>query len=297
MNWLSIVILAYFLFALAYILDKFILSKISLEPIAYAFYVGILGIFVFVLAPFDFYLIPLKYALISFFTGALFTFGLFFLYKSFQKSEISRIVPVIGGAIPVFTLIFAYFFLFERLSQNQMIAFVLLVIGGIIISKGKGKGEKTSFSALVFAFLAALLWSSSFVLSKFLYSNFSFINAFIWIRVGGVLGALFLLVFRKNRRIIFRTNKKMKFKEINLVVFNKLLGAIAFILLNYGIFLGSVSLANALQGIQYLFLLIMAIFLSRKFPWIIKEKIKARIIIQKLIAIIFIAIGLAILAF
>ena len=54
MNWLFIAIIAHFLFALGFIIDKFLLSKTVLKPVAYAFYVGLLEIFVLLLIPFGF---------------------------------------------------------------------------------------------------------------------------------------------------------------------------------------------------------------------------------------------------
>jgi len=53
---------------------------------------------------------------------------------------------------------------------------------------------------------------------------------------------------------------------------------------------------NALQGVQYVFLLIFTAFLSLKLPQILKEEISRKIISQKIIAILLIGGGLAILA-
>jgi hypothetical protein len=77
------------------------------------------------------------------------------------------------------------------------------------------------------------------------------------------------------------------------------MGALANILQNWAIALSPlvyVSLINALQGIQYAFLLIFTVFISLKFPKILKEEIKSQILIQKIFAIFLIIIGLAILS-
>jgi len=160
-----------------------------------------------------------------------------------------------------------------------------------------GVGGKLSLSGVSKAVFAGLLLGASFVFSKFIYNNYSFINSFIWIRSGSFLGALLMLLSPDNRRAIWRANKKTKAKTGGLVIFNKLLGAGGFIALNFGIYLGSVTLANALQGVQYFFLLILAIILSKKLPEIIKEKITPAAIIPKLIGIMLIGLGLVVLAF
>ena len=303
MNWLLIAIIAHSLFALVFIVDKFLLSKTVLKPVAYAFYIGLLEIFVLVLIPFGFVVPSFEQIIASFIAGALFIYALIFLYRAFQISDVSKIAPVVGGAIPIFTLILTYLFLEERLLTNQAIAFSLLVIGGMIILWPK-KHKKISELPEVFlvrglsiALLAAFLMASSFVLTKFVFTYQPFISGFIWIRLGGFLGACSLFLWPSNRQIILDTTKAIKIKTIGLFSVNKGVAGLAFILLNYAIFLGSVTLVNALQGIQYAFLFIITVILSKKFPQILREQISRRIIIQKIIAILLISLGLGILAF
>jgi uncharacterized membrane protein len=71
--------------------------------------------------------------------------------------------------------------------------------------------------------------------------------------------------------------------------------AIAFILLNWAISLGNVSMINALQGTQYVFLLFIVILLARKYPRFINEEIGQGVILQKTIGVILVGIGLYLL--
>ncbi len=235
--------------------------------------------------------------------GALFTLAVLFLYKAIQMGRISKIIPVIGGAVPIFTLILTYSFLGERLTPKQLIAFFLLVIGGMIMlwpKKSRPSWEISRASLtkrLTVAILAALFFASSFVLTKFIFTYQPFISGFIWIRMGGFLMGILLFLWPRNRQIILETTKTIKIKTVGLFLSNKGLAAIAFILLNYAIYLGSVILVNAFQGVQYIFLLAIAIILSIKFPQILREQISREVIVQKIIAILFIGFGLSILAF
>jgi len=145
------------------------------------------------------------------------------------------------------------------------------------------------------AVTAALFFAGSYVLTKFVFTEQPFISGFVWIRMGGILGAILLILWPGGWQEVIKASKSVKAKTGGLVVFSKSLSAGAFILLNYAIFLGSVILVNALQGIQYVFLLIIALFLSRKFPQIIKEQISDTIVIQKIIAILLIGLGLGFL--
>lgn len=302
MNWLFIAIIAHFLSAVVFTVDKFLLSKTVLRPVAAAFYVGLLsgGASLF-LIPFGFYWMPFWQIIVSFIAGIVFIFAILFFYRLIQTNEVSIIAPIIGGAVPIFTLILTYLFLGERLAINQLFAFCLLVFGGVIMllprksESNLKKNEGFLPKGFLLIILTAFLFAFSFVLTKFVFIEQSFISGFIWIRLGGILGACMLFLIPNTRRAILKTSKSVKIKIGGLFLSNKALSAFAFVLLNYAIYLGSVSLVNALQGVQYVFLLIIVLFLSKKFPQIIKEQISRRVIFQKAIGILFIVFGLGVL--
>ena len=54
MNWLIIVLAGHFLNALAFLMDKFLLTKKIPSPFVYAFFIGALGILALILIPFGF---------------------------------------------------------------------------------------------------------------------------------------------------------------------------------------------------------------------------------------------------
>jgi len=196
MTWLFFAIIAHFLNAIVFVVDKYILSRAHFKPEAYAFYVGLLGgSIALILMPFGFSPIPLNQILISFLAGALFIAGVLFFYKSIEKEEVSKITPIIGGAVPFFTLVLTYLFLDERLSFEQLIAFTLLVLGGMIIIWPRKNISSFNQIRLSFlkklpkALLSAFFFAFSYVLTKYIFSYQPFINGFIWIRVGGLVGA------------------------------------------------------------------------------------------------------------
>jgi hypothetical protein len=97
----------------------------------------------------------------------------------------------------------------------------------------------------------------------------------------------------KDRKAIKKLiNKKEPNKNKFLVVFNQVIGSTGFLLQNYAIFLGSVVLVNALQGAQYAFILIISTILALIRPKLLKETFSLRILTQKVLAVIFIAVGL-----
>ncbi|MCD4705695.1 EamA family transporter, partial [bacterium] len=214
MTWLSIVVIGYLLNAIAMTTDKFILTKSIPRPAMFAFNVGILNIIIiFALAPFCLKLIALPQIIISIFAGITFIMAIFFMYKAVKQDDVSRIAPYIGSLNPVFILIFAWFFLNEQLVLQQLIAFVFIISGGILISwQFQNKKNllyclipkqiqkiirrniiRSKIKILGIATISAILFAISYVLTKHIYNSTDFLNGFVWTRFGVVLGALFLL--------------------------------------------------------------------------------------------------------
>jgi drug/metabolite transporter (DMT)-like permease len=289
--YIIIAIVAYTLFAINGVIDKFLLSKAVRSPAVYAFYIGITGPLTLVFAPFGLKLISLTDLPIALAGGAAFVGALYFLYKATQQTSISRILPIEGGLVPVFTLAFAYLILGERLTDTQFIAFAFLVTGAVTISfKRDSKGWHSQ--ALGNAIVAAVLFALSFVLTKYIFDHYNFVSGLIWTRLGFLGVSLALLVPASLRKAIFQAPKKTTAGNKYLYYGARVTGSLGGFLQNYAISLGSVTIVNAMQGTQYAILLLGTIYLSRHFPKILKEKINRGILAQKVLAIVLISIGL-----
>jgi len=300
MLWLIITILAYFLFALVALGDKYLLSGPP-NPKSYSFYVGILGILSLVLIPFvDFSVPETPQVILALIAGGIFIFALFGLYTGLENFEASRIVPAIGGLLPIFTftLVFLFFSREESLSFQEIITFVLLILGSVFITLEKGK--RITLKSFQISALTAFLFAIAFVLTKYVYSVQSFWSGFILMRIGGFFTALCFIFTKEMKEEIFKRKITFRRKTGAIFLFNQAVGAGAFVLQNWAIALAGLTylaVINALQGIQYVFLLILTILFSLKSPKILKEKLSKEIIIQKIIAILLIGGGLTLLAF
>ena len=228
--------------------------------------------------------------------GALFVYGLYWFYKALKKFEASRVIPAIGGALPIFVFLLIYFFSFGKTSLNflKFLGFILLIFGSVLISYKKEK--KVSFPSLKVSLIAAFFLALSFTLAKYVYLELPFWSGFILMRIGGfLLASLYFFPFLKIKKELFKKDKSLVPKTAAVFIFNQSLSAGAGILQNWAIFLAPLSLVpviNALQGTQYVFLLVLAICISLKFPKILKEEISGKIIIQKISAILLITAGL-----
>ncbi len=299
MTWLIVTISAYFLFALVALGDKYLLSGPP-NPKSYSFYVGILGILSLVLIPFVGFLIPkMTQIILSLVAGGIYIIALYGLYTGLENFEASRIVPAIGGLLPIFT--FTLVFLIssgkEFLSFQEIIAFVLLILGSVFITLEKGK--RIILKSFQISAFTAFLFALAFVLTKYVYSAQPFWSGFIWMRIGGFLVAIFFIFTPEVKREIFGEKFTFQKRTGTIFLFNQAMGAGAFILQNWAIALAGLTylaIINALQGIQYVFLLLFTTLISLKFPKVLKEKFSKEIIFQKIFAILLIGSGLAILA-
>jgi len=300
MLWLSIAILSYFFFSLASLGDRHLLIGPP-KPKVYAFYVGILGIIVVLILPFvDFSLPSLSVIVLSFFTGLIFVLSLIFLYYGLKKFEVSRIIPALGGFLPIFTFIIGFFILNQQefFSWQKFLSFCLLILGSIVISLEKS--FNFSFKGLILAGVCAFFLSLYFVLSKVIYFDVPFWTGFILVRIGAFLVTLFLLFSKEVRQEVFSLKPSFTKKTGTIFILVQLSGGLAVVLQNWAIALVEsfyISFISAVQGIQYVFLFILTLLISLKSPEILKERISKKVVLQKIIAIVLIGTGLAVLTF
>ena len=286
--------------------DKFLVDNVLPSSKAYAFVVCLFGGLLFLAAPWFLEWPGIYWLAINIIAGFIFGIALWSLYEALRRGEASRTLVFIGGLTPVFSVVFSILFFKEQFSFFEWLGIFTLLIGIIIIAL---LPQQRSFLArlikklkfvqevkkgyLIFAAISALAYSSYFVLTKYAYSSQEFASAFIWTRLGAIVFVLFFLVRRRDREDVLQVfKKKRKNKKSFLVAVNQIIGSAGFILQNYAISLGSVALINALQGAQYAFLLVLSTGLALLSPNLLKETFSWRIFLQKLVAVLVIAIGL-----
>ena len=305
MSWLAVAVFSYLILAVVYLVDKYLLTGSVTNPKVYTFYVGILWILALLLVPFvDFYVPETSQIVLSLSAGAVFVWGLFWFYKTLHLFEASRVVPAVGSLTPLLTFLLIYVFTSgqETLSFNSAAAFVLLILGNILINLKKEKF--INFRSFRLSVLTAFFFSLAFVLTKYVYLAQPFWNGFIWRSMGGFLMAVcFLLIFPEIKKELFSVGKILvpggSKKTSVIFVSNQLAGAGSAILQNWAIFLAPLALVpviHALSGTQYVFLFIFSVFLSLKFPKILKEEVSREVVLQKIVAIMLIGGGLVLLS-
>jgi drug/metabolite transporter (DMT)-like permease len=212
-------------------------------------------------------------------------------------NEVSRSSSVQGGLTPIFVLILSYFFLGTTLGYFQYLAFILLVAGGFLISLERVRHNfREAMKGLRFLFLTIILHAIYYVMLKYLFESQDFITGFVWSRFGMVCGALTLLIYGPWRREIISSMHQTTAGISSLMIGGKIAAGFGSLFISLAVFQGDVSLVNALKGSEYVFLFLLTILLSKKFPDILREKLSRGIILQKIAAIILICSGLFLIA-
>jgi len=302
MNWISIAIIAYLLIALAVILDKFLLSSKRIShPVVYAFYSGILSFFtLFIFAPFGFRWVSLGEIFGMIFFGFIFFVGVLILFFAIRESETSRVIPVVGAAIPLVSLMVESYFLQQTFSAREVFGIIILIFGGLLISFDLPLrlGKKKFFTGFYYSIYAGFFLAIAYSGFKPFYDHYNFPTVFGWTRMGLAVGAILLVLVPIWRRLIFKSifgfkkEKKKNIRTGNLFIFNKILNGAGSALTNYAIAIGSVTLVNALVSVEYVFIFILALIFHGFYPQIFSEKNKASDLMQKIIAILIIALGI-----
>jgi drug/metabolite transporter (DMT)-like permease len=316
-SWIAVTIFAYFINAGVYIADKFMLSRRFHSSIAYAFFVGIWSVLNFVLLAFAPYVPSPAWLLVDLSAGALFLFTIVFWYKALHQSEATRVVPIVGALTPIFTLILSTLFLGEVLDQKSLIAFLILISGGVLISIKNTKMHlwqeifervqgvlgrvharyQPTRRLIVNSVISALFFALYNVLIKFIYMHEPFMGSFVWSRLGTFLAVLAMLLIPQWRNSISDHQHSGVKKQSSLVFFLivRFLAAMAFIMINWAISLGNVAMVQVMQGTQYLFLIVIVALLSRYLPKVYNEELGRGVIMQKLAGVALVSYGLYVL--
>ena len=295
--WLISAILGYILLAIVFILDKHILAQEVRKPIVYTFYstvfllvVGLAWFFI----PFEMSPVYWFWSIIS---GFAFGLALHTMFVAVAKSEASHLDPFIGAIITIAIFAGAYLFLGEQLSQTQMWGIGCLGLSSLFLSvedrpSTKGGKNKKQWQWYVLGIISAVLFAISHLTSKFLYDEFGFISGLVGSRfTTGIFGLLILALPVTWYALRKPAPKKAK-NPTGLVILDKVLGVVSVLFIQYAISLSSVTVVNALSGLQYALMFIIIVILSLGRSKFLKEKFSLVETMAQVAGLAFIILGL-----
>lgn len=297
MLWLTAIIFSYLFFALASLGDKIVLAGPS-KPKSYTFFVGLLSLVSVVIIPFVEFSFPsgigLGYIILE---AIVYVAGLYAMFYALDKFDVSKVISVIGATQPVvIALLSVLYWGYQEIKGNEVLAFIILLTGSVLISIDKNL--KIDRKALAMSLITAILFSLDFIFTKFVYMEMSFWQGFIWMRIFSFIFVLVFLFDRGFRKELKEDNSGFSKKTGLLFITAQIFGGLANILQSLAISLVPITylaIMNSMKGLQYVFLFILVVLFSIFLPKVLKEELSKRIIIQKIISILLIGLGLAIL--
>lgn len=293
MTWILLAVVAQAISALTVFIDKFVLvSKEGIKsPAAFAFYTAMLSGFVLILLPFGLvFMATYEMLFLSTLSAMVYIAALLFLYRVLQELVVTDVIPVTAsaGALTAGTL--AAFLLAKDLPLSFIPAFLLLSVGTFLI-------YCFCFSRKLFLMTVTagvLLGVSSFLAKLVFDASPTFWNGLFWLLIMNVVVAL--IVLAPARFFAIKTSLSGSSSNAKwLVLLSKALGGIAFFLTAIAISLGSVSVVNALGGLQLVFLFVLVPLFAHRVPDVFKNEFSKESIILKLLGTISIVTGLAVL--
>ncbi len=308
MNWILLAAGAQFLNAIVAILDKFIVSdeRIMPKPFVYAFYsclvtsswglVYFLG-YVPYLASFG---VPhfanvemptIQVVGMSFLAAYTFFMALVSMYDGLKSADASDVMPVIGAVSAIATFLMAYLFLDVRITDNFVWGIALLATGTFLVSQIRFT-KKTILNTLH----SGIFFALHYIAMKGLFQETSFDDGFFWSRVGFVLFALSLLLVPVYFEKIKEQTKVTSGKAGILVLGTKVLAGIAAFMLLKATDWGDVAVVQALDGLKFVFILIVSIAFAKWLPVAAGEhENDSRTFVRKVLYVAIISIGFIIL--
>jgi len=290
-TWLILAFLAPLFWSFTNILDKFLLEKHAKDPFSLAVYMDIaffvlslfLVLFTDLAAPFSYILIAVLIGLLNFFS---FLFG----FKAMAVEDASVVVPLIF-VYPVFTTLFAFLFLGETVSLGQYAGAALLILSSVLIALKRNLGKLAVSPALKFMLVSVLLTGAMVTVEKFALGSISPYALLFWSNFGLLGASLAALALFPGMRKRFVGLLHLRPKIAGIAWLCNGTCFVAALLFYLALSVGPATLVSSLNALQPFFVLVMILLLSRFLPHLLKEEHTSRMLLLKVLAVLFVLIG------
>ena len=304
MSWIFLATTAQLINAIVAFGDKYLVTdeKAIPKPFVYAFYSCLVTAFWLVV-----YLIGLVPGLgelgfpqfsnvrpptiqvigMSFFAAYTFFMALVSLYSALKHGNTSDVMPVVGAVSAIATFLAAWLLLNARLESNFIWGILLLATGSFLVTQ-------IHFTKQLFLLTThgGIFFALHFIAMKGLFIETSFDDGFFWSRIAFIFFALSLLLIPVYNSIIMDQSKRTTRKTGLIVFLNKIMAGIASFMILKATDWGDVAVVQALDGLKFVFILIISILLGRWLPESFGENNHtAQTILHKVLYVTIIVIG------
>jgi drug/metabolite transporter (DMT)-like permease len=295
MSWFYLALLAPLLYAVVNLLDDNLLSFVYKSPYLATVSAGFYGSLpllsrIFIHA----HALSLQLALLAGGAGFLTLAYYFFYFKGLQSDSPSIVIALFSLA-PATIPFLAHFIVHEHLSVGEIGGFVAVLLASMGLAVSDLRKLKFS-KALVPIIIAVIFVDAISIMTKYAYQRADFYPVYLYFSGGMGIGAMvfLLLKFEENKRGILKIKKRLR-KLLPIFIAAELVGLAAELTLNLAISRGPVSLVRVIEGIQPMFVLLIALGLYPVSPKFFREAKEGSLVRKFGLMIIAIA-GLAIIS-
>jgi len=305
MSWLLLATVGLFLNAVVAFIDKYLVSdeKALPRPFVYAFYSCLLTGFWIVI-----YYIPglshlgiptldnvhkpsIQVLGMSFLAAYTFFIALVSLYEALRKAEAVNVMPVVGAVSALATFALSYFFLDGILTSNYFWGVIVLALGTLLVVQSIPKRN-----VIFNVFHSGVFFALHYISMKALFMETNFDDGLFWSRVCLVLFSLSLLLVPSYYDKVTELTKSTSSRTGFVVIIAKILAGIAAFMLLKATDMGDVTVVQALDGLKFVFILLIAFLFSGFLPESVsKREVRPREIVRKILYVAVITVGYFIL--
>lgn len=212
--------------------------------------------------------------------------------SAIQKDEPSRVI-VYYQLLPVLGMVTGWLFLGEVVTNDQLFAMAVVLLGTTILSFDEAGGV-VSFRGRTVALmlLAVSAWALELAIFKVAAIEEDVWRTLFWKHVVLVVLGILMYVFIPKYRESFRTAlRENSVGALGLGILNEVIYTFGTIAYGLAVMSAPVALVLLTESFQSIFVLVIAIVLARLFPKIATEIIETKHLLKKGIAISITGIG------
>jgi len=301
MSWLAFALCGPILWAISTHLDKYLVERYfkNTDIMALLVFTALIGL---VLMPIIAWFEPgvfKRYGLsigLMALSGLLYMGGITFYLRALQGHEASMVSPFFQSS-PLFGAALAYLVLGETLTGWQLLGGALIISGVLFVSIRSGpKRERFRWK------LAALMLCAGFVLSlsTLIFKAFAVQDEFwattFWMFAGEALFGVAILCIGRYRREFFDLLRSNGGALIAINASNELINLGGGLANRFALIFAPLAIVQAVGSTTTLFVFLIGVILTLVAPSISRENLSAREFVQKGIAAVLVAIGVALVS-
>ena len=298
MTWFFIALIGPLLYAASNHIDKILLSKYFKEGgigtlILFSSLLSGMALPFIYLADKTVVAIDGKSALVLAIVGILYVFVLW-CYLLALKDEEASVAVVFYQLVPVFGCILGFIVLGETLTQLQIFAAAIIIFGTTIISFEIDEENRFRLrrKTILPMMAAAFFWALGSTLFKTVALEEKLWRTVFWEHLMLVFVGIFIFTFMRSYRNNFLSAIRKNSRAIlALNVTNESIYIVGNIAYSIAYLMAPIGLVLLAESFQPIFVLAIGIFLTIFFPKVTVEKIHAKHLWQKIIAILITGIG------